>query len=129
MSQQVDMNIFLHSLLVIKKMNDFTVIEARDALLADHAEFTDSTETRKFIYRQLLRNINKGLLKRVDRKNGKKKYVLYSKTELFFTSTITPVKRENKTLLPVKMSVTKPVQEENELNALLEHQLMVYEVD
>lgn len=110
-------------------MDDFTVMEARDALLAEHSEFTDSTEARKFIYRQLLRNINKGLLKRVERKSGKKKYVLYSKTELFFTSTITPVKREKKTLPHVKMSVTKPTQEDNDLNALLEQQLMVYEVD
>ncbi len=110
-------------------MNDFTVIEARDALLADHTEFTDSTEARKFIYRQLLRNINKGLLKRVDRKKGKTKRVLYSKTELFFTSTITPVKRENKITSPAKIEITQPVQKESCLNALLENQLMAYEVD
>ncbi len=126
MSQQVDMNIFLHSLLVIKEMDDFTVMEARDVLLAEHAEFTDSTEARKFIYRQLLRNINKGLLKRTDHNDGKAKRVIYSKTDLFFASTITPVTRENKTL-PV--SETTATQEKHDLNALLENQLMAYEVD
>ena len=64
MSQKVNLNVFLHSLLVIKQMNEFTVIEAKDALLREHAEFTDSTEARKFIYRQLLQSINNGLLKR-----------------------------------------------------------------
>ncbi len=110
-------------------MNDFTVKEARDALLAEHTEFTDSTEARKFIYRQLLRNINKGLLKRKDHCHGEVKRVLYSKTELFFASTITPVKRENKIPSPAKTEITQPVQTESDLNALLENQLMAYEVD
>ena len=47
MSNKVDMNVFLHSLLATEQMNTFTVSEAKDALLAHHVEFTDPVETRK----------------------------------------------------------------------------------
>lgn len=60
------MNVYLHFLLVIKQMNEFTVSEAKDALLNEQPEFTDEVETRKFIYRQLTRNVEKGLLERVE---------------------------------------------------------------
>ncbi len=76
MSNKVDMNVFLHSLLVINKMNNFTVTEAKNALLAEHPEFIDSEVARKFVYRQLTHNIKKGLIKRTDYfSNGKKKVI------------------------------------------------------
>ena len=83
MSKQANMNVFLHFLLVIKQMNNFTVTEAKNALLHEQSEFTDAVETRKFIYRQLTRNVAKGLLKRTNKVNKGAKEVIYSKTELF----------------------------------------------
>lgn len=97
MSKKVDMNVFLHFLLVIKEMNGFTVSEAKDVLLLETTEFTDPVETRKFIYRQLTRNVEKGLLKRSEKPDGKVKKVLYSKTNLFFTAKIEATSRNTKT--------------------------------
>ena len=65
-------------------MNDFTVTEAKDMLIHEKAEFTDPVETRKFIYRQLTRNVAKGLLKRTDKSDGGNKKTIYAKTNLFF---------------------------------------------
>jgi hypothetical protein len=93
MSKQANMNVFLHFLLVIKQMNNFTVTEAKDALLHEQSEFTDAVETRKFIYRQLTRNVAKGLLKRTNKVNKGSKEVIYSKTELFFNLEIVPSSR------------------------------------
>jgi hypothetical protein len=128
MSQQVNMNAFLHSLLVINKMNDFTVAEARDALLATHAEFTDEVESRKFIYRQLTRNIEKGLLVRKDHFDKGSKRVTYSKTEKFFDLTIVPLTRGSKkvtSLHKVPKKVVKAVNYKDEL----QKELSTYEFD
>jgi hypothetical protein len=129
MSQKVNMNVFLHSLLVIKQMNEFTVIEAKDALLREHAEFTDSAEARKFIYRQLLRSVDKGLLKRTDLFDDGIKNVLYSKTEKFFASTIVPMKRGDKKKKSSSPKITKQAPKTINYKALLEKELMTYEID
>jgi hypothetical protein len=96
MSKKVDMNVFLHFLLVIKEMNDFTVSEAKDVLLLETTKFTDPVETRKFIYRQLTRNVEKGLLKRTEKSDSGVNKVIYSKTNLFFTVTVGVLFRKNK---------------------------------
>lgn len=128
MSQQVNMNVFLHYLLVTQKMNDFTVAEARDALLTEYAEFTDEVESRKFVYRQLTRNIEKGLVKRIDCfKTGSKK-VIYSKTEKFFTSKIVPITRGSKKRTPTaKPPANTPVAVDYKTE--LKKELMTYEID
>jgi len=128
MSQQVNMNVFLHYLLVTQKMNDFTVAEARDALLTEYTEFTDEVESRKFVYRQLTRNIGKGLIKRIDCFKTGSKQVIYSKTEKFFTSKIVPITRGSKkrtttTKPPVKTPVAV------DYKAELKKELMTYEID
>jgi hypothetical protein len=48
MSKKANMNVFLHFLLVIKQMNNFTVTQAKETLLREQSEFTDPVETRKF---------------------------------------------------------------------------------
>jgi len=90
------MNVFLHFLLVIKQMNNFTVTQAKEALLREQSEFTDPVETRKFIYRQLTRNVAKGLLKRTNKLRKGVKEVIYSKTELFLNLEILPSSRGTK---------------------------------
>lgn len=77
-------------------MNDFTVSEAKDMLIHEKAEFTDPVETRKFIYRQLTRNVAKGLLKRTDKSDGGNKKTIYAKTNLFFASTVGVLLRKSK---------------------------------
>jgi hypothetical protein len=129
MSQQVDMNAFLYSLLITKQMNDFTVSEAKDALLREHAEFTDDKKTRMFVYRQLSRNIEKGLIKRTDFFDGDTKKVLYSKTEAFGESMIIPIKRTSKAK---KMNNRKaPPKKVETINYKIElkKELAAYEID
>jgi hypothetical protein len=96
MSKKMDINVFLHFLLVIKDMNNFTVTEAKDTLLDKKEEFTDDIETRKFIYRQLTRNVEKGLLKRTEKSDSGVNKVIYSKTNLFFTVTVGVLFRKSK---------------------------------
>ena len=129
MSQKVNMNIFLHSLLVKKQMNEFTVIEARDTLLQEHSEFTDADMARKYIYRQLLWAVNNNFLKRTDHvENGIKK-VTYSKTEAFFSSTFVPVNRGQKQKQKSPRKVTAAKTTTGNYKALLEKELMTYEMD
>ena len=129
MSQQVNMNVFLHSLLVIKQMNDFSVIEAKDALLREHAEFTDAAEARKFIYRQILRAVDKGLLKRTEHVNDGIKKVLYSKTDKFFAATVIPIRRGGKQKKSPSPKSSQSELETKNYQALLEKELMSYEID
>lgn len=128
MSQQVNMNTFLYSLLVTNKLNDFTVSQARDALLKAHPEFTDKVESRKFIYRQLTRTIEKGLLHRADCfKSGTKK-VIYSKTNEFFSSTIAPLTRGTKKTVTQQKESKKVIKTVNYKNEL-QKELNTYEFD
>lgn len=121
------MNVFLHFLLVIEQMNDFTVSEAKDVLLYENKEFTDAVEARKFIYRQLTRNVTKGLLKRTNRLDNGVKKVIYSKTESFFSATISPVSRGSKAK---KTMVHSPKTEKNvDYQGELKKELLAYEID
>lgn len=96
MSKKANMNVFLHFLLVIKQMNNFTVTQAKETLLREQSEFTDPVETRKFVYRQLTRNVAKGLLKRTNKLRKGVKEVIYSKTELFFSLEVVPSSRASR---------------------------------
>jgi len=123
------MNVFLHSLLMIKQMNNFTVLEAKDALLKDHPEFTDDIEARKFIYRQLNRSVEKGLLKRTDGFNNGSNHVLYSKTDKLLASSIVPIKRESR---KKKIAIRKdPVKVAKKISyeVELKKELLAYEID
>ena len=129
MSNKVDMNVFLHSLLVKKKMDNFTVSEAKEVLLANHVEFTDPVEARKFIYRQLTRNIEKGLIKRIDKPNERIKKVIYSKTDLFFSSTVVPIKRVKKDKKELQRKPQKREVKTIRYQTELKKELLTYEID
>lgn len=134
MSKKANMNVFLHFILIIKQMDKFTVTEAKDALLHEQSEFTDAVETRKFIYRQLTRNVAKGLLKRTNKLNKGVKEVIYSKTELFLSLEIVPnsrgsrakdiyISNHNSTNATVEKLEITEYQEE------LKKDLLTYEID
>lgn len=126
------MNVYLHFLLVIKQMNEFTVSEAKDALLNERSEFTDEIETRKFIYRQLTRNVEKGLLERNENLDGGNKKTLYSKTELFLASQVEPLIRSKKTKKNKQQNIAekdvKTVQVDD-YQKELKKELLAYEID
>ena len=130
MSNKVEMNVFLHSLLVTKQMDNFTVTEAKEALMRECSVFDDPIEARKFIYRQLSRNIEKGLIKRTDSFNGGSKQVIYSKTDKLLGSSIVIIKRgsktkKKKTFQIESVSIPKAVSYETELKK----ELLAYEID
>ncbi|MGO2293439.1 MAG: hypothetical protein ACTJH9_13380 [Pseudoalteromonas sp.] len=134
MSKQANMNVFLHFLLVIKQMNNFTVTEAKDALLHEQSEFTDAVETRKFIYRQLTRNVAKGLLKRTNKVNKGYKEVIYSKTELFLNLEIVPSSRGSsaKSIEIINNNSTNAKVEKLQITEYqdeLKKDLLTYEID
>jgi hypothetical protein len=123
------MNVFLHSLLIDKKMNNFTVTEAKDALLREHIEFVDDIEARKFIYRQLTRHIKKGLLNREEVCNNDKNKVIYSKTEKFFTSDIVAVKRTRKIINQATFNNTSQAFPTLNYKIQLEKELLTHRID
>jgi len=129
MSQQVNMNVFLYSLLVTNNMNEFTVAEAKDVLLANHPEFDDEVECRKFIYRQLTRSIEKGLIKRTDCFDNGSKQVIYSKTDKLLASSIVPVKRGTKAKKFTDSKKTLKAPETARYKIELKKELMAYEID
>lgn len=118
------MNIFLHSLLVTNKMDNFTVTEAKDALLREHTEFINSDEARRFIYRQLFRNIEKGLLKRIDSPDGDVTKVIYSKTDKYFSSDISSKKQGANT-----KKIKPKIANADNFKKSLEKELVDYELD
>ena len=134
MSKQANMNVFLHFLLVIKQMNNFTVTQAKDALLREQSEFTDSVETRKFVYRQLTRNVANGLLRRTNKLNKGAKEVIYSTTELFSSLEIIPTSRRGKvkqidttniSVPDISTETVKVIEYQEELKK----DLLTYEID
>lgn len=86
------MNAFLYSLLIDLDMDNFTIKNARDALIQHHDEFIDPTETRKFVYRQLLRQEEKGYL---SRSKSQSKDITYLKTDKFFEASFKPKRQAN----------------------------------
>lgn len=123
------MNVFLHFLLVIKEMNDFTVTEIKDALMNKYSAFSDPVEARKFIYRQLTRSVERGLLKRTNKDARSGKSVIYSKTKYFFSSSITPVARGNKAKLVLTQIEPSKVQSQPSYKVELQKELSAYEID
>ncbi|MDD1796256.1 hypothetical protein LRP50_24350 [Enterovibrio sp. ZSDZ42] len=84
MSKPVAINAHIYNLLIKKDLDHFTVTELRAELMAESPSFTDPTEARKFLYRQILRLTDKGYLQKVDKGSRKS---AYRKTEKFFSST------------------------------------------
>ncbi|NMV05989.1 hypothetical protein HKB28_02290, partial [Vibrio parahaemolyticus] len=60
----------MFNLLIEKGMDDFSVIEARDALLNSTSTFTSSDEARKYVYKQLLSLEEKGWLSVIGTRRG-----------------------------------------------------------
>jgi len=131
MNKKVNMNVFLHFLLVTKKMNNFTVTEARDVLLHEQSAFTDAAETRKFIYRQLTRHIEKRFLKRTNKFNNGAKKVIYSKSNLFFNVQFVPVSRKSKTVSINEKSKKASTESNKNISyeEELKKELLAYEID
>ncbi|MGR5318514.1 hypothetical protein [Vibrio sp. DNB22_19_1] len=69
----------MFNLLIEKKMDDFLVVELRDALMMNAENMMDSAHARKFVYRQIIAFERKGWLV----SSGVDRAKRYKKTELF----------------------------------------------
>ncbi|WP_261904059.1 hypothetical protein [Vibrio fortis] len=62
MKNLTKINSCMFNLLIEKEMNNFSVIDARDALLSEKGSTLSKGDARKYIYRQILAFVNKGWL-------------------------------------------------------------------
>ena len=63
MKRSQKINVYIYKLLIEKKMDGFTIVEARDASRFFPESPKDISELRKIIYRQILRCIENGWLR------------------------------------------------------------------
>jgi len=118
----VKINPFLYSILVDLEMNDFTVTDARDALLRESNDFFDDREARKVVHRILPLAIKNGFLHRSEEKAKGEKLILYSKTKLFFETKFTSKKKP--------LNIKKETSERSALSIYeLEKELFECEID
>jgi len=107
----------------MNKYNNFTIAELRDELVNCSNTFTDKNLARKFIYRQVYRLLNKGLL--IKLKNSCDKKARYIKSELFQNTSFRnknshPIKQATHTLkCPLSPSVTTLEREKTKLQKSL----------
>ncbi|WP_305830523.1 hypothetical protein [Photobacterium leiognathi] len=76
----------MFNLLIENRMDNFSVIEARDALLNGTSTFPSRDDARKYVYRQLLLFEEKGWLSVTGTRRGK----IYHQTNEFKSLTIEP---------------------------------------
>lgn len=91
MKSAVKLHPFIYNLLIKKDFKEFGAIHLRDALLKITDSYTDVTEARKFIHRQLLRLEALGFISKLENSDGRPKN-LYKKTESFYSTTFIPRK-------------------------------------
>ncbi|STY52881.1 Uncharacterised protein [Vibrio anguillarum] len=82
----------MFNLLIEKEMDNFLVVELRDALMSITKNVTDPDEARKYVYRQILSFERKGWLF----STGKDRAKRYQKTELFHQIDFSPRESEVK---------------------------------
>ena len=88
MKSAVKLHPYIYNLLIEKDFKDFSTTQLRDALLKITDEYSQVSEARKFIYRQLLRLEALGFICKIDNSDGRPKK-LYKKTALFYSATFT----------------------------------------
>jgi hypothetical protein len=71
----------IYNILINNNYNNFTITEFRDELVNCSSTFTDKNMARKFIYRQVYKLLNKGLLIKI--KNSGDKKARDIKSEIF----------------------------------------------
>jgi len=84
----------LNSILSRSDFDNFTVLELRDAYLKIlDGNTTNKLEARLFVYRNLLRLLKRGFLKRIDAEDKRK--TKYRKTEKFHELSLKNDERQN----------------------------------
>ncbi|HDI3200190.1 hypothetical protein [Vibrio cholerae] len=93
MNKVTRINPHMFNLLIEKRMDGFSVIDARDALLSSNVTFPSKDDARKYIYKQLLSFEEKGWLATIGTYRSKR----YRQTSEFKALTVEPrVARKSK---------------------------------
>ena len=93
MTKAIKLNEDIYHLLVEKNFNHFTITALRNTLQALNDTYKNPDEARRFVYRHVMRLVNKGLLVRDE--NPSPKRAQYNKTPLFKTSIFTRVTNDS----------------------------------
>lgn len=113
----------LHTILQDESFDNFQIVHLRDAFLAASASKQSVSESYKYIYRQVIRLIKKGVLKKVNKESDKT--VTYQKTEQFYQVSFV-IKESNR---GIKLSSKlQDLTEHNAIN-LLKERLKQSEID
>lgn len=88
MKSAVKLHPYIYNLLIDRNFNEFSSTHLRDELLRITDEYSQVSEARKFIYRQLLRLEALGFICKIDNCDGRSKKI-YKKTENFYSTTFT----------------------------------------
>lgn len=110
----------LHTILQDESFNNFRVSQLSDAYVAISPTNKDSVEVRKYVYRQILRLVKKGLLLKKGTKNSKR--VTYQKSDLFHEASFITERKVNKPEVMIDASTNFAFQQ-------LEKRLKESEVD
>ena len=105
MTKAIKLDEDIYHLLVEKNFNHFTITALRNTLQALNDTYTNPDEARRFVYRQVIRLVDKGLLVRDE--NPSPKRAQYSKTPLFKTSIFTRVTNDSIASLPQSQIIDK----------------------
>ena len=105
MIKAIKLNEDIYHLLVEKNFNHFTITALRNTLQALNDTYKNPDEARRFVYRQVMRLVDKGLLVRDE--NPSPKRAQYSKTPLFKTSIFTRVTNDSIASLPQSQIIDK----------------------
>ncbi|WP_413284051.1 hypothetical protein [Vibrio sp. MA40-2] len=111
MKRSKKINACIYKLLIEKKMDGFSVIDARNVAQLFDESPKDANEIRKIVYRQIrLFEINGWLRSEGDRKDKR-----YFKTELFNSLSFEPKKKRFTKVTTKKISSDKPINDYSEL--------------
>ncbi len=127
MKSAVRLHPYIYNLLIGKDFKEFSATHLRDALLKITDEYSQVSEARKFIYRQLLRLETLGLICKVDKSDGRSKR-LYKKTELFYSTTFTSGKiPKNSRLQAVPVKIDSQASDVDIFLNGLKNEKLIYE--
>lgn len=84
MVAKIKINRFMYNLLIEKKLDGFSVTEARDAILSYDSSLEDRNQARRVIYRQILSLLGKGWLRDTGEGHNKQYWVTDTFKQLKF---------------------------------------------
>ncbi|USD58783.1 hypothetical protein J4N45_14595 [Vibrio sp. SCSIO 43140] len=123
MKQSTKINAIMHNLLIEKGMDDFSVIELRDAYLSTSECKVDPDEARRKVYRQILRFMKNNWLGC----KGEGRQRRYFQTDLFHSLYVTPRSESAELATKIVSDYSVLVHERNQYKGELE--IVLGEID